>query len=363
MTPTLTLTSTPTSTPTNTPTLTMTPTQARYQFATYVGPTPNQACELFSALTIYGDYELFDNNTQFYDSDYGPVTTDMSGYYSFNNQVTEIGSDGSQIGSFSSCGVLPTLTPTPTLTSTPTPTLTSTPTPTPTTTSTPTPTLTSTMSFYEYSLGYDASATAVACSNYTSSPSTVYAPLAGGPGPNIGEYLYSDSGVSTPVSDGYYSNGAAWYRVTGGSGLITSSDPNGCFVTPTPTITETVTNTPTLTQTPTITPSSTSAPYRNFTIQNYYSGGLVITEAPTTSFDAEFQNVFPLAAGLTDAWHGTIVSGDTCSISITGITSYQWYILKNGVVLDNIGGSTPANPTYTFLTDFTEDDTLRFEII
>jgi hypothetical protein len=129
----------------------------------------------------------------------------------------------------------------------------------------------------------------------------------------------------------------------------------------TPTVTASQTVTPTIT--PTITPSPTSAAYRNFSIQNYYSGGLVITTAPTTSFDAEFQNVFPLAAGLTNAWHGTIVIGDTCSISITGGTSYNWYILRNGVILDFITGTTPSNPSYTFSTGFTENDLLRFEII
>jgi hypothetical protein len=156
-------------------------------------------------------------------------------------------------------------------------------------------------------------------------------------------------------------------------------------VTPTPTVTATVTptitltptetptNTPTVTPTetlgltptvtPTITPSPTSEPYRNFQIQNYYSGGLVIPTAPTTSFESEFQNVFPLAAGLTNAWHGVIASGDTCSISITGGTSYNWYILRNGVILDFITGTTPSNPSYTFSTGFTENDLLRFEII
>jgi len=228
ITPTITPTNsvTPTMTPTNTvtPTLTstptVTPTQSRYQFAAYFGSTPVQACELFSAVTIYGDSELFDNNSQFYNNVSGPVTIDMSGYYSYDNQVTEISSNGTQVGSFDSCTVLPTRTPTPTVTSTPTATV------TPTVTSTPTPT--PTRSMWVYSLGYDANSASTACSDYSSSPITVYAPLEGGPGPNIGETLYSDSGLTTPVSDGYYSNGIAWYQVTGGSGEVTSSDPNGC---------------------------------------------------------------------------------------------------------------------------------------
>lgn len=142
---------------------------------------------------------------------------------------------------------------------------------------------------------------------------------------------------------------------------VTTTPTETPTATPTPTPSETPGLTPTVT--PTITPSPTSEPYRNFTIQNYFSGGLVIATAPTTSFDSEFQSVFPLAAGLTNAWHGVIVSGDTCSISITGGTSYNWYILRNGVILDFITGTTPSNPSYTFSTGLTENDLLRFEII
>jgi hypothetical protein len=164
----------------------------------------------------------------------------------------------------------PTQTPTPTATETPTPTVTETPTLTPTPTITPT----ASRAYWEYILGFDVITPQTACNNFTSSPITVYAQPGDGPGPNIGETLYTDQGLTTTVADGYYSNGVAWYEVTGGSGVITSADPNGCSVspTPTPTITqtqtptvsltpsETATQTPTPTQTPTLTPSSTETP-------------------------------------------------------------------------------------------------------
>jgi hypothetical protein len=44
----------------------------------------------------------------------------------------------------------------------------------------------------------------------------------------VGETLYTDSTLTTKVTNGYYSNGISWYQVTGGLGLITSDDPNGC---------------------------------------------------------------------------------------------------------------------------------------
>jgi hypothetical protein len=125
----------------------------------------------------------------------------------------------------------PTNTPTYTQTPTNTPTNTEspyqTPTNTPTNTETPTQTSTPTRSYYQYSLGFGANGND-ACNNYISSPITIYGTVSGGVGPNIGEYLYSNSNLTTPVVNGYYSNGTSLYVVTGGLGQITSSDPTGC---------------------------------------------------------------------------------------------------------------------------------------
>jgi hypothetical protein len=111
---------------------------------------------------------------------------------------------------------------------TPTPTASSTSTPTPTPTLTQTPT--ATFAWYTYSLGTGGTANA-ACLAFSASPQTIYGSVAGGVGPNVGEYLYETSGrpLSDVVPNGYYSNGTAWYQVTGGLGQITSSDPNGCI--------------------------------------------------------------------------------------------------------------------------------------
>ncbi len=118
--------------------------------------------------------------------------------------------NGSETGGYSAC-VSPT----------PTPTVTSTVTVTPTVTTTPTVTPTQTIGYFTYSLGFSGTSAADACTNFAS-PNTYYAPLAGGPGPNIGETLYTDSALTTPASNGYYSNGVAWYQITGGAGLVTS---------------------------------------------------------------------------------------------------------------------------------------------
>jgi hypothetical protein len=96
-------------------------------------------------------------------------------------------------------------------------------------TMTPTPTMTPTATFgyYTYSLG--TGVTSFDACTYVGLPVDVYAPVAGGIGPNLDEYIYIDTLLSIPAPDGYYSNGTAWYNVTGGLGQITTSDPNGCI--------------------------------------------------------------------------------------------------------------------------------------
>jgi hypothetical protein len=118
-----------------------------------------------------------------------------------------------------------TPTPTPSITSSPTETPINTPTNTQTPTNTPTPT--QTIGYYQYTLGTGLTEND-ACVDFSGAPNTIYGTVAGGIGPNVGEFLYYNSGLSTPVINGYYSNGTAVYLVTGGSGEITGVDPAGC---------------------------------------------------------------------------------------------------------------------------------------
>jgi hypothetical protein len=201
-----------TSTPTNTPTVTNTPTHSRSSFSITSGSTSNVACDSGTAGTIYGDEPIFNNNTQFYNSSTGPVTINMVGYYANSGVVVLLNTTGLETGGYSLCSILPTLTQTPTVTQTPTNTSTSTPTPTPT------------IGYYTYSFGYDVSSSVTACSatpsNYYLSPTLN--PL------DLGDYIYTDTSLTTPAPNGYYSDGTGWYLVTGGAGVISSNDPNGC---------------------------------------------------------------------------------------------------------------------------------------
>ena len=217
-TPTTTTTQTPTQTvtPTNTDTPTPTPTQTPYEphfeFTVSSGLTTNEACTSLDTFTIWGNQPQFDNCTSFY---YGSFEHPELGYYSDGTIVLEIGSGGNVVdGSSGLCSLQPTPTVTPTVTSTVTVTPSITPSPTPT------------FGYFTYELSSGSTFTQ-ACAGVQFD---VYGIPAGGRGPNVGEFLYLTPGnpPTHPVPDGYYSNGAAWWLVSGGSGQITSNDPNGC---------------------------------------------------------------------------------------------------------------------------------------
>jgi hypothetical protein len=248
-TPTPSITASPSVTPSETPTTTPTPTKTRFTFVGYSGSTQDEACGSYYNSTIYGDDSLFDENIQFYNNLTGDVDVDMTGYYQYNGVVVQILSGGTAPGVYNLCF---TLTPTPTNTSTNTPTPSNTPTVTPTTTSTPTqtPTVTQTVTntpsisvsptqtasptqsigYYTYLLGTGLTIPD-ACSDFTTAPNTLYAPISGGVGPNVGEYLYTIAGTppTNVAPNGFYSNGIGWYEISGGNGQITSADPDGCY--------------------------------------------------------------------------------------------------------------------------------------
>ena len=268
VTPTITPTPSSTVTPTQTPTPTVTPTNPLDAFSITSGSTAYVACGGGLSGVIYAENSDFDTNTQFYNNSNSTVSGDMSGFYTYGGQVVELDSSGVETGGFSLCSVFPTNTPTSTVTQTPTitptssvtptvtpsvsitptvtpsvtitqtPSVTPTITPTPSSTVTPTvtpsvtttPTMTPTPSqtfFVAYNLGYSASTAVDACIN-SATPQGYYSAYVDRPQPNIGEYLYTDSNLTTPASNGFYSDGVAWWQITGGAGLITGTDPNGC---------------------------------------------------------------------------------------------------------------------------------------
>ena len=214
-----TVTSTPTNTPTNTPTVTSTPTNTPTNTS-----TPTNTPTVTSTPTNTPTVTSTPTNTPTVTSTPTSTPTNTPTVTSTPTNTPTNTSTPTNTPTITS-----TPTNTPTNTSTPTPTntstVTSTPTNTPTTTSTPTPT--ATIGYYTYSLGTGSTANA-ACIDFGSAPNTIYGTVAGGIGPNVGEFLYINTSLTIAVANGYYSNGTGWYQVTGGLGQITTSDPNGC---------------------------------------------------------------------------------------------------------------------------------------
>ena len=205
------VTTTPTTTPSETPTSTPTPSPTDPQPARYAFSVPHseisssEACYSSTNATLFGNDSVFENNTFFYGCSSGLCPgVNLAGWYVYAGEVYELDSAGT-VGTIAPCG----LTPTPTNTATVTPTV--------------TPTPTQTIGYYTYSLGTGATSND-ACVDFSSAPNTIYGSVAGGPGPNVNETLYFNSGLTVPVINGYYSNGTRWYQVTGGSGLITLSN-------------------------------------------------------------------------------------------------------------------------------------------
>jgi hypothetical protein len=360
-------TPTNTETPTNTPTPTVTPTSPLQSFSVFSGTTSNEACENGTSLTIYASDPLFDQNSEFYNDPTGVVTTDMTGFFSDGTSVVQLDSNGVLVGSFISCSGLVTPTPTPTETSTPTPT--------PTQTQTPT----QTFAWYTYSLGTGTTANE-ACAAFVSSPQTIYGTVEGGVGPNIGEFLYETEGrpLTNAVPNGFYSNGTAWFQVTGGLGEVTSSTPNGCnnlpTPTPTPTNTSTVTNTPTVTPSPTTTLTSTptQTPTPSVTPEVY---NLILTNSATTNASiAFFFDSVSDPIPLTNATQSLpVTSGQTLSadfgptstgvnIGVTGSGSINFEIIINGITQQTSSAILPVTIGINSDAPLSASDVLEFTI-
>ena len=224
-TPTPTNTETPTNTPTNTETPTNTPSvtqtstptpsptdpqPARYEFVVYHSETSaEEACYTDLTATVFGNAPTFQQTVDDYGFFFGCSSglcpeVNLSGYYVDGGETYQLDSSGN-VGAIAPCGITPT------------------PTNTPSVTPTNTPTPTQTIGYYQYSLGTGLTSND-ACVDFSSAPNTIYGSVAGGPGPNVGETLYFNSGLTVPVMNGYYSNGTRWYQVTGGAGLITLSN-------------------------------------------------------------------------------------------------------------------------------------------
>lgn len=117
-------------------------------------------------------------------------------------------------------------------------------------------TTTTTSAASSFVLGYDVSNFFTACVDYGVSPTTVYSTT--GTTLGVGEFLYSNSSLSTVAPDGYYSNGTNWWRVRFGAGYI--AETGSCTTTTSTTSTTSTSTSTTSTSTSTTSTSTTLAP-------------------------------------------------------------------------------------------------------
>jgi hypothetical protein len=144
-----------------------------------------------------------------------------------------------------------------------------------TTTAAPT-TTTTTVAFYSFLLNSTSGLTTgpLACADFAAfNRATFYASFANGPTIVNGTFLYTNSGLTTPIPDGYYSDGTTYWFFQNGS---TGDNGNPCNTTTTTSTTTTTTAAPTTT---------TAAPTTTTTTLAYQSYDLYFPCGTTTPAD------------------------------------------------------------------------------
>jgi hypothetical protein len=160
-------------------------------------------------------------------------------------------------------------------------------------------TSTTTLAVTSFTLGYDNSNFFTSCTNYISSPQTFYSTV----GSTLieGTILYDDIGLTSLSSNGYYSDGTNWWRITSGDGVIYST---GACATTTTTSTTT-----------TVAPTTTST---------------TTTLAPTTTTST---STTTLANAVFSLGYDASVGWQSCYAARTNYYSYAGDIVQNGTYL------------------------------
>ena len=173
----------------------------------------------------------------------------------------------------------------PTTTTTTTSTTTAAPTSTTTSTTTAAPTTSTTTStttnlvYSQFTLGYSALNGNDSCAEFVLTPTSFYA--VGGTITLVnGTILYTDTGLTTLVPNGFYSNGSDNWSVVSGNGTLSAQ--NSCALTTT-TTTSTTTAAPTSTTTTTTTAAPTSTTTTTTTAAPTSTTTTTTTAAPTST--------------------------------------------------------------------------------
>jgi hypothetical protein len=178
-----------------------------YEYTMSESVSPEGACILIPSTAFWGTTPTPTTGTYVY-IDPDAVTPVGVGYISDGTdwyQVTSLG----EIIATGSCTASPSPSPSPS----PTPSASPSPSPSPSG---------SGPAVYSFELAYSGVSGAEACTYHpTVSMSTYYSTIASTTSWSVGNVIYSDSGATTPASDGNYSDGAKWWQMS--SGVISAT--------------------------------------------------------------------------------------------------------------------------------------------
>jgi hypothetical protein len=230
--------------------------------------------------------------------------------------VTQTGGAGNivQLGTCTAPPTTSTTTTTTTAVPPTTSTTTSTTTDVPTTSTT---TSTTTSAFVTFTLAYSNVDGATACSNYPTIDTTLYYATAGSILQN-GTIIYTDTALTTPAPNGFYSNGVNYWNTGAGAGNLQNQ--TSCGGSSTTTTTSTTTASPTTTSTTTTTTTLLAAPLR---VENTLSLDISVSDVTVNSITATpLTGSYPIPAGenrdLTTTQFGTQTITVTFTNTITG---------------------------------------------
>ena len=171
----------------------------------------------------------------------------------------------------------------------------------------------------------------------------------------LGCTLYTDSGLTTPVADGIYSDGVNTYTVSGAAGLITATGtcPTTTTTTTTTTLapTTTTTTTTTTTEAPTTTTTTTTTTVANPDLQvNNASLDITVSNVSVNGVTATpITGSYPIPAGDTRQLDTTQIG--TFDITVTWSSSISGQNISvtdsNGTVQCQAAGNG-SNITLTF---------------
>ena len=277
-----------------------------------------------SSLTTYASIGYYSNGTNWYQIDLTNGAIVYSGLCSALTTTTT-STTSTSTTSTSTTSTSTTSTSTSTTTEAPTTTTsTSTTTEAPTTTTSTSTSTTTAAGPCQVSLSPSNIDGATACDNWNNviDRTTYYAAYNPCSATN-GQQLYTDSGLTTLLPNGWYSNGTNYFQVVGGNGTLTNS--TACTGPTTTTSTTTSTSTSTTTEPPTTTTTTTVAPqctYDGLTIVCDSTTTTTTTAAPTTTTTtttaAPTTTTTTTSAGTTvDIYINTVSALDT---PITGMT-------------------------------------------